>query len=60
MQYSLYKMAGLLAKRVLQDGTTIYGYIRDGEFAYEKGGEEYIITLPDDGDMRGFSLLSND
>lgn len=56
MQYVLYKMYGQSAKRVLEDGKEIFGYIRDNEFAYEVGDELCLITLPDDGSMDGFSL----
>ena len=60
MHYVLFKMYGSAAKRVLEDGTEIYGYIRGKDFAYKKNGKVSIITMPDDGSMDGFRLVTND
>ena len=58
MQYVLYKMYGSKAKRVLEDGTEIYGYIRGKEFAYKQNKKVHIITMPDDGSINGFSIIT--
>ena len=54
---------GHLAKRVLKDGTEIFGYINGVEFNYvfnyEVGGNKFTIQLSRDDPFNGVELLTN-
>ena len=54
---------GHLAKRVLEDGTEIFGYINGVQFNYvfnyETGGNKFTIQLSRDDPFNGIVLLDN-